>query len=236
MNGLPNDLAPPPRPTRRSQEGPPLIVPALALTGLTVAGAVLGGAGPRPDSAPADVLAYAAANPTAMALAATLLLGSAFPLVVYAATAVTRLRRLGVSAPGPLIGLAGAVLAAGSALASALFSWTAAQTAGLGEPALARTLATLWFATGGVGFVAPFGLLVLGLAVPAVILRLLPRWLAWTGLGTGVLAVLSTFALLTPLLYALLPIGRFGGLLFLVGLAVLLPHTARDVRAARPTT
>jgi hypothetical protein len=52
------------------------------------------------------------------------------------------------------MGLAGAILAA-----SALFSWTATQTAGLGDPALARALTTLSFATGGIGFVAPFGLL-----------------------------------------------------------------------------
>jgi hypothetical protein len=167
-------------------------------------------------------------------LAAALLLGSTFPLLVYAATAVTRLRRLGVSAPGPLMGLAGAVVAAGSATASALLSWTAVQTAVLGEQVLARTLATLWFATGGVGFVAPFGLLVLGLAVPALLLRLVPAWLARTGLVIGVLAVLSTFALFTPALYVLLPIGRFGGVLFLLALAVLLPRSVRDVRAARP--
>ena len=223
-----------PRTAHRGQEGPPLIVPAAALAGLTVAGAVLGGAGPRPASTPAEVLAYAGANPTAVALSAALLLGSAFPLLVYAATAVTRLRRLGVSAPGPLIGLAGAVVAAGSAVAAALFGWTGAQTAVLGDPALARALATLWFAAGGVGVVAPFGLLVLGLAVPAVLLRLVPAWLGWAGLVVGVLAVLSTFALLTPALYVLLPIGRFGGVLFLLALAVLLPRTARDVRAARP--
>jgi hypothetical protein len=180
------------------------------------------------------VLAHTGANPTAVTLSAALLLGSAFPLLVYAATAVTRLRRLGVSAPGPLMGLAGAVVAAGSAVAAALFGWTGAQTAVLGDPVLARALATLWFAAGGVGVVAPFGLLVLGLAVPAVLLRLVPAWLGWAGLVVGVLAVLSTFALLTPALYVLLPIGRFGGVLFLLALAVLLPRTARDVRAARP--
>ena len=38
------------------------------------------------------------------------------------------------------------------------------------------------FITGSVGFVLGIGLLVAGIAVPALILRLLPRWLAWTGL------------------------------------------------------
>jgi hypothetical protein len=218
------------RPVRRGQEGPPLIVPALAFAGLTIAGAVIGGSGPRPDADPAAVLAHAVENPTLTAVGAALLLGTAFSLVVYAATAVTRYRRLGVAAPGPLMGFGGAVLAAGAVVLSALFSWTAVQIAPLGDPVLAKTLSQLWFATGAFGFAAPMGLLVLGLAVPAVVMRFLPAWLAWTGTVIGVLALLSTFALVTPALYPLIPVGRFGGVLFLVAVAVLLPHTARDAR------
>jgi hypothetical protein len=141
---------PAPRGARRGQEGPPLLVPAFAFAGLTVAGALVGGSGPRPGSTPEEVLGYAAGNPTLIGVGAALLFGSAFPLVVFAATAVTRYRRLGVAAPGPLMGFAGAALAAGSVAVSALFSWTSAQVAGLGEPALAKTLSQLWFATGPV--------------------------------------------------------------------------------------
>jgi hypothetical protein len=59
---------PPPRARRRGQEGPPLWIPALSFAGLTVAGAVIGAGGPRPDSAPDDVLAYAVANPVLAAV------------------------------------------------------------------------------------------------------------------------------------------------------------------------
>jgi hypothetical protein len=221
---------PPLRAPRRAQEGPPLWIPAVSFAGLTVAGAIIGAGGPRPDSAPADVLAYSVANPTLAAVGAALLLGTAFPLVVFAATAVTRYRRLGVAAPGPLMGFAGAVLAAASVSLSALFSWTAVQIAPLGDPTTAKLLAQLWFATGAFGFAAPMGLLVLGLAVPAVILKFLPGWLAWAGMVIGGLALLSTFGIITSVLYPLIPVGRFGGLLFLVAVAVLLPHSARDAR------
>lgn len=220
-------MSAPPATRRRGQEGPPLLIPALALVALTVAGAVIGGSAPLPDSPPEELLAYATANPTLITVSAALLLGSAFPLVVYAATAVTRYRRLGVAAPGPLMGFAGAIMAAASVSLSALFGWTAAQVAPLGDATIAKTLSQLWFAAGGFGFAAPFGLLVLGLAVPAVIVKFLPGWLAWAGMVIGVLALLSTFALITPVLYPLIPIGRFGGLLFLLAVAVLLPHTAR---------
>jgi hypothetical protein len=218
------------RTPRRSQEGPPLLVPAASFAGLTIAGAVIGGSGPRPDTPPAEVLSYAVANPTAVSLGAALLFGSAFPLVVYAATAVTRYRRLGVSAPGPLMGFAGAVAAAVAVILSALFSWTSVQVAPLGDATVAKLLSQLWFATGAFGFAAPMGLLVLGLAVPAVILKLLPGWLAWAGMLIGVLALASTFGLVTSALYPLVPVGRFGGALFLLAVAVLLPRTARDAR------
>jgi hypothetical protein len=221
------------RPER--QGGPPLLVPALSFAGLTVAGAVLGSSGPRPDTAVGAALAWTADHGTLLSVGAAILLGSAFPLVVYAATAVRRLQRLGVSAPGPLMGFAGAMLAAGSLGLSALVGWVAAQTAGLGDAALAGALVRLWFAAGGIGFAAPLGLLVLGLAVPALIRRLVPRWLAWAALVIGGLAVLSTSALITDLLYPLIPVGRFGGLLVLLAFAVALPTTARrtDAELAR---
>jgi hypothetical protein len=218
---------PPPRAPRRGQEGPALWIPALSFAGLTVAGAIIGAGGPRPDSTPEDVLAYAVADPALAAVGAVLLFGTAFPLVVFAATAVTRYRRLGVAAPGPLMGFAGAVLAAASVSLSALFSWAAVQSAPLGDPALAKVLSQLWFATGAFGFAAPMGLLVLGLSVPALVLRFLPAWLAWAGMVIGVLALLSTFGIITSALYPLIPVGRFGGLLFLVAVAVLLPRSAR---------
>jgi hypothetical protein len=201
----------------------PLLVPATALTGLTLVGAVLGGAGPRPDWTDEQVLAYAAAQPFAAGLTAALLLASAFPLVVYAAVLATRMRELGVTGPAPSIGLAGAVLAAGSAVASALAGWAGVQAAALADPPLSKVLATLWFAAGGVGFVAPLGLLLIGIAVPALRARLLPVPLAWAALAVGVLAVLSTAALVVDVLYPLLPVGRFGGLLVLLATALLLP-------------
>ncbi|MCE0761309.1 DUF4386 domain-containing protein [Pseudonocardia kujensis] len=224
MSTRPTTRRPPDvRPDR--QGGPPLLVPALAFAALTVTGAVLGASGPRPGTDAAAALAWTAAHGTLLSVGAAVLLGSAFPLVVYAATAVRRLRRLGVSAPGPSMGYAGAVLAAGALSLSGLVGWVAAQTAGLGDAALARALAWLWFATGGIGFVAPLGLLLLGLGVPALIRRLVPRWLAWAALVIGGLAALSTFALLTDVLYPLIPVGRFGGVLVLVAFALALPAT-----------
>jgi hypothetical protein len=78
--------------------------------------------------------------------------------------------------------------------------------------------------------VVPLGLLVAGMAVPALIARLLPRWLAWAGLAVAAVAELSALSLLTPALDVTLPAGRFGGLLWIVAASVLLPRSRRDLR------
>ena len=79
--------------------------------------------------------------------------------------------------------------------------------------------------TGGVGHVVPLGLLCAGLAVPTLMGRLLPRWLAWLGIILAVVAELSSLALLTPIAMILLPIARFGGLIWLIAVGALLPTT-----------
>jgi hypothetical protein len=52
----------------------------------------------------------------------------------------------------------------------------------------------------------------------------LPRAWAWAGLVIAALGMLSLLSLLTPALYPLLPVGRFGGLIWLVAASILLPH------------
>ncbi|MGH3767056.1 MAG: DUF4386 domain-containing protein [Pseudonocardiaceae bacterium] len=214
------------RPTSTTSDGgPPLLVPGVAFAALTLGGAILGSSTPRLADTAAQVLSYDQSHATVMALSATMLFGSAIPLVIWAVTAY---RRLGVRAPGPLMGVAGGVLAAAAIALSGLFTWTAGQTAQLGDPALARVLTTLSFATGAAGFVVPFGLLIAGIAVPSLILRLLPRGVAWAGLVVAALGMLVTLTLLTPAVDLLLPIGRFGGLIWLVVASVLLPSGRRS--------
>lgn len=50
------------------------------------------------------MLEYASTHGTTLRIGAALMLGSAFPLLVYAATAWAPLRRVGITAPAPLMG------------------------------------------------------------------------------------------------------------------------------------
>jgi hypothetical protein len=211
--------------SRRPQTGPPLLALALSYGALTLVGLVLGAGLTRPDDTPAEVARTLVGQQTTATLLAAAVTGAAFPLAMWTATVYRRLRRLGVTAPGSAIALAGGLLASTMLALSGLVAWTAASGAPVSTPEVLRALSTLSFAAGGPGFVPFSALLVAGVAVPGLILGLLPRAWAWTGLLIAALSMLALLALLTPVLYPLLPVGRFGGLIWLVAVSVLLPHT-----------
>lgn len=213
--------------------GPPLVPLAGIATALFVASLVVGAAGggpfPSPYDSSADVLAFFAAHETTVRVAATLQFAAAVPLAILAASLSSRLRFLGFArVPGVLIASTGGILASGLLMLSGLVQWVLSRPEVAGSDAVVRPLADLAFATGGPGHVVFLGLLIAGIAVPALIGRLLPRWLAIAGLALAVVAELSTIALLSEPAALLLPIARFGGLAWLIATAALLP-------ARRPT-
>jgi hypothetical protein len=79
-------------------------------------------------------------------------------------------------------------------------------------------------------------LLIAGISVPGLILGLLPRLVAWTGLAIALVAEVTTLALIWPGLSPLLPLARFTGLIWLIVAGAMLPLRRRnkqDERAAR---
>lgn len=208
-----------PAPAR--QNGPPLLIPAIVMAVLTAGSTVLGATAARYDSA--NLLAYDQTHHATQLALGALVFGTALPLLIWSATIYKRLHRLGVTAPGTAIAYGGGLLASASLAMSGLLTWTTTQLSGSAD--LVKALTALDFAAGGPGFVVPFAMLIAGVAVPGLILRLLPATLAWTGLIIAALGALATFALLTPALDVLLPIGRFGGLIWLIAVSVTLPVT-----------
>lgn len=157
--------------------------------------------------------------------ASMLQLGSAIPLGIYAATVYARQQRLGIRVPGPNIGLFGGTAAAILLAVSAIITWTQSQDVVGANPDLTHALAYLSFAAGGFAHVLGLGLLVAGIAVPALLLRLMPTWFCWVGLVIATLAELSFLTMVVEPLQFLIPIGRFGSLIWLVAAGFLLPKT-----------
>jgi hypothetical protein len=201
---------------------------AVVSLGLLVAGlissAALGGTIPSPFGSAASIQHYFLNHPDAAKASGTLAFASSVPLAIYAATASARLRQLGITAPGATIALAGGLLSAGALSLSGLLQWTLSRPAVRGDAPLVRALHDLAFLTGGPAHVVGLGLLIAGIAVPALILGLFPRTLAWVGLVIAAIAELSTIVLIWPSLAVLLPIARFPGLIWLVAAGFWLPH------------
>jgi len=227
-------------PNHRQQGGPPLVLLSGLCLGLLFGGiaigVALGGVMPLPYGPAAAVVAYVRAQPVAVQVMATAAFASSVPLAIYAATASTRLRQLGVTAPGATIALTGGTLAAGSLGLTGLLAWTLSRPEVSADAALVRAVYFLVFLVGGPGHIVALGLLVAGMAVPSLILGLTPRPVAWAGLAIAALAEMTTLALVWPELGVILPIARVAALTWLVVAGVLLPLHRNDIRQRIPAT
>lgn len=218
------------------QGGPPLAPVAavslvLLLVGLGV-GVALGGVMPLPYGAASDVLGYVHDHHGAVLASAVGTFAASVPLAIYAATASTRLRQLGVTAPGATIALAGGILASGALGLAGLICWTMSRSEVVVADGLIRALYYLVFLTGGVGHIVALGLLLAGIAVPSLILGLLPRPLAWAGLAIAALTEVATLVLIWPEAAVILPVARFTGFIWLIVAGALLPRHRTEVRHA----
>ena len=197
------------------------------LIGSLVSMAILSGGGTitSPFGDTDTVAGFFADHGFAVRFSSMLQLGSAIPLGIYAATVYTRQQRLGIRVPGPSIGLFGGTAAAVLLAVSAIVTWTQSQSVVSADPGLTHALSYISFASGGFAHVLGLGLLVAGIAVPLLLLRLVPAWFAWAGLVLAVLAELSFLSMVLEPLQFLIPVGRFGSLIWLVAAGFLLPRT-----------
>jgi hypothetical protein len=221
---------------RPPQGGPPLSLLAtislvLLLAGLVI-GVALAGVMPLPYGSATAIQDYVAGHHNAVVAIAVGTFGSSIPLAIYAATASARLRQLGITAPGATIALAGGLLASAGLALSSLTAWTLSRPEVTSDAALVRALYYLTYLTGGPWHVVTLGLLIAGIAVPALIVGLLPRPIAWTGLVIAALAEVTTLVLIWPGLSPLLPVARFTGLIWLIVAGALLPLRRRNRRTA----
>ncbi len=197
----------------------------------------------RPDGSPPGVLsvivrALTVASVIAWSLGSTFCNGffvfaASVPLGIFAATVYARQLRLGIRVPGPGISLFGGIAASILLAVSGLLGWAQTQVADLPAP-VSDLVSELVFLLGGLGFATGLGLLIAGIAVPAVILRIVPRWLGWIGLALGALGEISFLSMLWDGLDVLLPIVRFTGLVWLAVVGFLLPRSRHDVPPRTP--
>jgi hypothetical protein len=186
------------------------------LVGGVAIGIALGGVMPLPYGPGAAVQQYVRAHSVAVHVMAVAVFASSVPLAIYAATASVRLRQLGAAAPATKIAFAGGILAAAALGLTGLVGWALSRPEVTADTALVRALYFLVFLIGGAGHLVALGLLVAGMAVPGLVLGLLPRPLAMAGVAIAGLSELTVLVLIWPVLGPMLPVARVFALAWLV--------------------
>ncbi len=69
------------------------------------------------------------------------------------------------------------------------------------------------------------GLLMAGISIPALLHKLLPKWICILGIILAVSGELSWFHLISPAVLFLIPLTRFPGFIWLIAVAFALPRT-----------
>ena len=201
-------------------------------SGLVAAAVLRHGARFATPFAPADELrAFLALSPTAVRVSNFFLFGSAIPFGIFAVTAVSRLRFLGVRAAGTSIALLGGLIATIALILSGSVGWILSVPEVLASTPIVKAVNVLNFLLGGVVFAVGFGLLAAGVSVTCYFMRLLPRWLVAFGMLLAFTGEASSLSLVAFPANFFIPITRYLGFIWMFSVAVAL---TRDRKGAQP--
>jgi hypothetical protein len=220
--------------------GPSLVLLAIVhilifVANLVAAAALRHGAPYVNPFASGDVIqAFFLQQPAATRMGNFLLFGSAIPLGLFAVTAVSRLRYLGVRATGTNIALFGGLTAAIAVIFSGLFGWVLSLPDVLDSISTVKAVYYMSFLTGGVTYAAAFGLFAAGISITGYFSRHLPLWLAVVGMVVAFAGELSWFSLVAFPANFFIPITRYLGFLWMLLVAVQLTRNHRDLADRSP--
>ncbi|MGA8671866.1 MAG: hypothetical protein WB679_18435 [Terracidiphilus sp.] len=216
----------------RRHHSPPLGLVAIIFTVLFCAGlypvTAFGGKPyfPGPGESAQTIVAFFQARPSAVLLCAFLQFGSAIPLGIFTASAVSRLKFLGVRAAGADIALFGGFGTAFMMMTNACVLWTMAQPEISQASVVTLALYRLAFGLGGPGYSVSLGLLMAGISVPVYFRKLAPRWIPILGLVLALVGELSWLNIEFPQALLLIPLTRFPGFIWMIAMGFALPATA----------
>ena len=202
--------------------GPSLIVLAvvhilLFATGLASAAALRHQAAYVTPFAPAErVRQFFALSPTAVRVSSFFLFASAVPFGIFAVTAVSRLRFLGVRAAGTEIATLGGFAATIALFLSGIASWVLSVPEVLASAQVVKAVSFLSFLCGGAFYAVGFGLLAAGVSITSHFMRLLPRRLVVLGMLVALAGELSSLSLIAYPANFFIPITRWVGFVWMI--------------------
>jgi hypothetical protein len=219
--------------------GPSLLLLATVHILIFVAGLVAsaslrhGGASFVAPFAPSEqVRLFFAQDPIPARLSSFFLFGSAVPFGIFAVTAVSQLRFLGVRAAGTNIALLGGLAATVALTLSGMAGWILSVPDVSVSAPLVKAIYYLSFLSGGVLYAVGFGLLAAGVSITSYFMRLLPQWLTVLGILLAITGELSWFSLIAFPANFFIPITRYAGFMWMLLAASALTKDRRLANAA----
>lgn len=220
--------------------GPSLILLAtvhflLFATGLVASSMLRRGAHfATPFDSAQQLHAFLALSPAAVQIGNFFLFASAIPFGIFAVTAVSRLRFLGVRATGTKIALLGGFIATIALILSGSVGWILSVPEVLDSTPIVKALSFLSFLLGGVIFAVGFGLLSAGVSVTSYFTRLIPRWQVALGMLVALTGELSSLSLVSYPANFFIPITRYIGLIWMFAVAIALTGNRKGAQPAMP--
>ncbi|HEY1984355.1 MAG TPA: hypothetical protein VGG85_03045 [Terracidiphilus sp.] len=209
--------------------GPNLLLLTVTYLGLLIAGGSrLTAAVAIPHDSVEKAVTYMATYGWTIQLGSFFELLSAIPLGIFIATTMSRLRFLGIRSPGEPIALLGGVGATTLLVLSALTNWSLTRPGIPEEAGAAAALRAISFAAAGPGFAVLLGFFIAGVSLAAGLHKSMPRWLMAFGIVIGMACELAAFTVLNFKAGYFIPVGRFGSIVWMIGVALTLPMTITD--------
>jgi hypothetical protein len=186
-----------------------------------------------PYSTDAEVTRYlATAGHESVPVAAFCQAMSGLALLVFVGCAAGYVHRIAHGAHAALVRTSGTVAAA-FLLLSASVQWILSLPIAGDDLSVYRAVMDLSFITGAAVQVSTTGILVGAVAAAGRTGGILPKWLNWLGLTVAALSALSMLSLLFKGATPFLPVGRYLGMVWFLGLAAVLPRRPAPRAAVR---
>ena len=209
--------------------GPNLLLLTVIYLGLLIAGGSrLSAAVAIPHDSVEKAVTYMTKYGWTIQLGSFFELVSAIPLGIFIATTISRLRFLGIRTAGEPIAFLGGVGAITLLVLSGLTNWSLTRPGIPEADGAAAALRAISFAAAGPGFAVLLGFFIAGVSLAAGLHKSLPRWLMWFGIVIGIACELAAFTVLNFKAGYFIPVGRFGCIVWMVGVSLALPISITD--------
>jgi hypothetical protein len=174
---------------------------------------------PAPGAAASTIVAFFRMHPDLVRTATFFQFGAGIALGIFAVGVGSHLRGLRASAVWVSIALFSGLMTAFDIAAASHILWAMTWPGIAQNTQLTLAFYYLQYAFGGPGFSMPMGLFVAGVSILANSMKLLPKWIIWSGFLIAVLGVMSCLNILLPVtnpIPLLIPLTRFPAFVWLI--------------------